>query len=92
MFQISGIGPVTEAVLKGIGLEKCGDLYERRGIISLLFTRLNYEYFLRIALGISHVFSADRKTERKSISTERTFHSTGDLGTLLEVMLGRYIL
>ncbi|VBB26917.1 unnamed protein product [Acanthocheilonema viteae] len=84
--KISGIGPVTEAVLNGIGLEKCGDLYDRRGIISLLFTQLNYEYFLRIALGISHVFSVDRKTRRKSISTERTFHPTGDLGVLLETL------
>ncbi|EJW78963.1 polymerase kappa isoform 9, partial [Wuchereria bancrofti] len=88
--KISGIGPVMEAVLKGIGLEKCADLYERRGIISLLFPQRSYEYFLRIALGISHVFSADRKMKRKSISTERTFHPTGDLGALLEEMLCRY--
>ncbi|CAG9535391.1 unnamed protein product [Cercopithifilaria johnstoni] len=88
--KISGIGPVTEAVLKGIGLEKCGDLYEWRGVIGLLFTQLSYEYFLRVALGIFHVFSADRKTRQKSISTERTFHPTGDLGALLEEMLSRY--
>ncbi|VDK71183.1 unnamed protein product [Litomosoides sigmodontis] len=86
--KINGIGPVTEAVLKGIGLEKCGDLYESRGIISLLFTQLNYEYFLRIALGVSHVFNAGRKTERKSISTERTFHPTRDLGALLDTLEG----
>uniref|UniRef100_A0A8R1TSM8 DNA polymerase kappa n=1 Tax=Onchocerca volvulus TaxID=6282 RepID=A0A8R1TSM8_ONCVO len=84
--KINGIGPVTEAVLKGIGLEKCGDLYERRGIISLLFPQSNYEYFLRIALGISYVFSADRRSKRKSISTERTFHPTGDLKILLETL------
>ncbi|EJD75452.1 CBR-POLK-1 protein [Loa loa] len=88
--KISGIGPVTEAVLKGIGLEKCGDLYEQRGIISLLFTQRSCEYFLRIARGISHVFSVDRKIRRKSISTERTFHPTGDLGALLEEMRYRY--
>lgn len=87
---MSGIGPVTEAVLKGIGVEKCGDLYEQRGLISLLFTQFSYEYFLRIALGISHVFSADRKTKRKSISIERTFHPTGDLGVLFEEMFCRY--
>ncbi|VDP11201.1 unnamed protein product [Onchocerca flexuosa] len=84
--KISGIGPVTEAVLKGIGLEKCGDLYERRGLISLLFKQSNYEYFLRIALGISYVFNADRRSRQKSISTERTFHPTGDLKILLETL------
>ncbi|VDN95078.1 unnamed protein product [Brugia pahangi] len=56
--KISGIGPVMEAVLKGIGLEKCVDLYERRGIISLLFTQRSYEYFLRIALGISQTLES----------------------------------
>uniref|UniRef100_A0A1I7V9P9 DNA polymerase kappa n=1 Tax=Loa loa TaxID=7209 RepID=A0A1I7V9P9_LOALO len=56
--KISGIGPVTEAVLKGIGLEKCGDLYEQRGIISLLFTQRSCEYFLRIARGISHTLES----------------------------------
>uniref|UniRef100_A0A1I8ECV4 DNA polymerase kappa n=1 Tax=Wuchereria bancrofti TaxID=6293 RepID=A0A1I8ECV4_WUCBA len=56
--KISGIGPVMEAVLKGIGLEKCADLYERRGIISLLFPQRSYEYFLRIALGISHTLES----------------------------------
>uniref|UniRef100_A0A915Q6K7 DNA polymerase kappa n=1 Tax=Setaria digitata TaxID=48799 RepID=A0A915Q6K7_9BILA len=38
--KISGIGPVTEAVLKGIGLEKCGDLYERRGVLENLCNEL----------------------------------------------------
>lgn len=91
-FQINGVGPVTEAVLKGIGLEKCGDLYEQRGMVGLLFTQFNYEYFLRIALGIFHVYTADRKSRRKSISTERTFHPTGDLTALLEVIFDSFLL
>ncbi|MCP9265680.1 DNA polymerase kappa [Dirofilaria immitis] len=89
--KISGIGPVTEEILKGIGLEKCGDLYVQRGIISLLFTQFNYEYFLRIALGISPIFSADRRSKRKSISTERTFHPTGDLKILLKSLCNELI-
>ncbi|KHN71579.1 DNA polymerase kappa [Toxocara canis] len=87
--KVSGIGAVTEAILKGIGVEKCGDLYEKRAIISLLFTRCSYEHFLRIALGISTSYTAfvspEKESRRKSISVERTFHPTGDMKLLLEI-------
>ncbi|VDN01991.1 unnamed protein product [Thelazia callipaeda] len=86
LISISGIGPVTEAVLKGIGMETCGDLYEHRGLISLLFSQSSYEHFLRIALGIADVFTSDHKSRRKSISCERTFHPTTDAKVLFEML------
>uniref|UniRef100_A0A915A9B2 DNA polymerase kappa n=2 Tax=Parascaris TaxID=6254 RepID=A0A915A9B2_PARUN len=87
--KVSGVGAVTEAILKGIEVEKCGDLYDKRAIISLLFTRCSYEHFLRIALGVSTsytaFFTSEKESRRKSISVERTFHPTGDIGLLLEI-------
>uniref|UniRef100_A0A9J2Q302 DNA polymerase kappa n=1 Tax=Ascaris lumbricoides TaxID=6252 RepID=A0A9J2Q302_ASCLU len=87
--KVSGIGAVTEAILKGIEVEKCGDLYEKRAIISLLFTRCSYEHFLRIALGISTSYTSfvtsEKESRRKSISVERTFHPTGDISLLIEI-------
>lgn len=72
-------------------MEKCGDLYEKRAIISLLFTRCSYEHFLRIALGISTSYTSfvtsEKESRRKSISVERTFHPTGDISLLIEVII-----
>lgn len=86
--KVSGIGAVTEAILKGMGIERCGDLYEKRGLLSLLFSQRSARHFLRIALGISTSYTAFFSTEkerRKSISNERTFHPTRDLAALLEI-------
>ncbi|VDK34998.1 unnamed protein product [Gongylonema pulchrum] len=84
--KMIGIGPATEAILKGIGLQRCGDLYAQRGLLPLLFTQYNAEHFLRIGLGIFHVYeSEETASRRKSISNEETFHATADLKTLLEI-------
>ncbi|VDK45627.1 unnamed protein product [Anisakis simplex] len=85
--KVSGIGAVTEAILKGIGIEKCGELYEKRAVLSLLFTRCSLEHFLRIALGISVSYTAQNtSSKRKSISVERTFHPTADLHLLIKIL------
>uniref|UniRef100_A0A914CV45 DNA polymerase kappa n=1 Tax=Acrobeloides nanus TaxID=290746 RepID=A0A914CV45_9BILA len=88
--KVSGIGAVTEAILKGIGVEKCGDLFEKRGIIKLLFTELSWHWFLRVALGVSQRGASEETDNclrhRKSISTERTFKPTIQLETLLDTI------
>lgn len=90
--KVSGIGAVTETILKALGIEKCGDLYEKRAYLSLLFSQRSFEHFLRIALGISSSYTAffttDRESRRKSISNERTFHPTNDMKKLLEIIKG----
>ncbi len=86
-FQISGIGKVTERLLKALGITDCHQLYENRNIIHLLFSKSTSHFFLSISLGISSteiqrsaplVCTSDidicnlfRVGERKSISTER---------------------
>ena len=51
--KVPGIGPVSEAVLKALGFETCGDLFANRATIRLLFHKSYSEWLLRISLGIS---------------------------------------
>lgn len=51
--KISGIGNVTEQLLRGaLGVSTCADLWEKRDLLALLFSESSYDYFLRVALGI----------------------------------------
>jgi DNA polymerase kappa len=75
--KIGGIGQVTEQHLKSLGIETCKQLHEARGLIQLLFTPAQIEFFLRVSLGVS---SNDVKendgTKRKSLGSETTFSAT----------------
>ncbi len=51
--QVCGIGKVTEKMLNAIGVENCCDLYEKRGVLKLLFSENAVQNFFQIALGIS---------------------------------------
>eukprot|EP00794_Sanderia_malayensis_P020641 gene20641-22676_t len=73
--KVSGIGRVCEQILNAFGIQCCLDLYEKREILYLLFSRISFEHFLRISLGISET-SFDTGAERKSMSTETTFSDT----------------
>lgn len=44
---------MTEAILKGLGISVCGDLYEKRGLVKICFSELNWKWLLRVALGIA---------------------------------------
>lgn len=50
--KVSGIGAVTEALLKNLNINKCKDLYDKRGILKLLFSEQSVQWFLYIARGI----------------------------------------
>ncbi|KAK6741845.1 hypothetical protein RB195_009612 [Necator americanus] len=83
--KVSGIGRVSEALLRACGVQTVGDLMERRVALKFSFSPLCVESFMRIALGLPGRPSAS-DPHRKSISVERTFTPTSDRDVLLEVM------
>ncbi|KAK7080378.1 hypothetical protein SK128_018365 [Halocaridina rubra] len=83
--KVSGIGNVMEQQLKALEINVCSDLMEKRGPLRLIFSDLNYNHFLMIALGISDTrLDAWTERERKSISTETTFRGTNDRSFLVK--------
>ncbi|XP_019785376.2 DNA polymerase kappa [Delphinus delphis] len=70
--KVSGIGKVTEKMLKALGIITCTELYQQRALLSLLFSETSWHYFLHISLGLGSTQLA-RDGERKSMSVERTF-------------------
>ena len=52
ILKVAGIGKVTEKMLKSLSIESCQDLYDNRAILKLLFSKLSFEHFLNISLGI----------------------------------------
>lgn len=51
--KVPGIGSVSEALLKAIGVTNCGDLFDKRAIIRRIFSKHSSDWFLRISLGLS---------------------------------------
>ncbi|PNI73300.1 POLK isoform 13 [Pan troglodytes] len=70
--KVSGIGKVTEKMLKALGIITCTELYQQRALLSLLFSETSWHYFLHISLGLGSTHLT-RDGERKSMSVERTF-------------------
>ena len=52
LFQISGIGKVTESMLNALSVTTCGDLYQQRAVLQLLFSQSSSSHFLRVCLGL----------------------------------------
>ena len=86
MLKVSGIGDVSEQILKSLGVQVCSDLRDKRGLLRLLFSSTSYWHFLRISLGLgsTHITPAEDR-DRKSISTETTFKGTSDSQVLLNM-------
>ncbi|XP_007486611.2 DNA polymerase kappa [Monodelphis domestica] len=70
--KVPGIGKVTEKMLKALGIITCSDLYQKRALLSLLFSETSWHSFLHISLGLGST-QMERDGERKSRSIERTF-------------------
>ncbi|XP_068952348.1 DNA polymerase kappa isoform X3 [Petaurus breviceps papuanus] len=70
--KVPGIGKVTEKMLKALGIITCSDLYQKRALLSLLFSETSWHSFLHISLGLGST-QLERDGERKSMSIERTF-------------------
>uniref|UniRef100_A0A673UDR8 DNA polymerase kappa n=1 Tax=Suricata suricatta TaxID=37032 RepID=A0A673UDR8_SURSU len=50
--KVSGIGQVTEKMLKALGIITCTELYQQRALLSLLFSETSWHHFLHISLGL----------------------------------------
>ncbi|CAG0879653.1 unnamed protein product [Darwinula stevensoni] len=83
--KIPGIGNVTGQLLASLGVTKCRDVCENRGLINLLFSELSCHHFMQVSLGMgSTSLSTWTERERKSISVEQTFQDTSDKATLIQ--------
>ncbi|XP_046546456.1 DNA polymerase kappa-like [Haliotis rubra] len=70
--KIPGIGKVSETMLRSLGVVNCQDLFEKRGLLYHLYSTVAFNHFMHICLAIGST-TVERDSERKSISTERTF-------------------
>ena len=95
--KVSGIGRVTEKILKGIsGIENVKSLYEKRAEVYLLFSLKSASFLMRACIGYADTRrestddesgDTDDTLNRKGISHERTFSPTtswSDMCTRLE--------
>lgn len=84
--KVNGVGNVSEQMLAAVGVLTCGDLWEQRGCIKLLFSETSATHFLNIALGLGSTRLADwNERERKSLSTETTFRDTDNPAELQDI-------
>eukprot|EP00897_Mesotaenium_endlicherianum_P007474 jgi/Mesen1/6755/ME000344S06036 len=71
--KVTGIGKVTEKLLQeAADVTLCGQLVERRALLSALFSRISTDFFLAVGLGIGGSEEPEEEG-RKSMSCERTF-------------------
>ena len=76
--KVSGIGPIAEATLAGIGIETSEDVWEQRFLLARILKRHHLLFYLDVALGFpSSSFEELVERERKSIGHERTFGAQG---------------
>lgn len=70
--KISGIGRVSEQMLKALGIETCEDLYAKRDLLFLLHSPVSFRFLIEVSLGLGNTCIAT-DSKRKSIGTETTF-------------------
>ena len=70
--KISGIGRVSEQMLKALGIETCEDLYAKRDLLYLLHSPVSFRFLIEVSLGLGNTCIAT-DSKRKSIGTETTF-------------------
>ena len=77
---------MSEQLLNGVGVESCGDLYQKRAEIKLLFSNLNFEFYMEASQGIGDTsLQSVEEREQKSMGVEKTFKDTSDKETLMEI-------
>ncbi|XP_067294356.1 DNA polymerase kappa isoform X2 [Pseudorasbora parva] len=76
--KVSGVGKVTEKMLAALGIVSCAQLGQQMALLSLLFSETSWHHFLHISLGLGSTY-IERDSERKSMSTERTFGEMNDV-------------
>lgn len=75
--KVSGVGKVTEKMLAALGVVSCTQLGQEMALLSLLFSETSWHHFLHISMGLGSTY-IERDSERKSMSTERTFGEMSD--------------
>ncbi|KAJ5951614.1 DNA-repair protein UmuC-like N-terminal [Penicillium vulpinum] len=77
--KVNGIGRVFERELESIGVKKCGDIFPHRALLTKLFGEKAFQFLAQCYLGLGRTKIEPVEThERKSVSTETTFHDIGD--------------
>lgn len=90
--KIHGIGPVSEATLKGIGFNVVEDLWQNRALLARIVSKRSLYDYMDISLGFpSSTFEVDEEYARKSIGTERTLGAEGVDGIPQTLQLAREI-
>lgn len=95
--KVSGIGKVSTQFLKALDIQTCGDIYEKRHYLPLVYSEINLRFYLRVCLGDgSTCVKSDE--QRKSKSVERTFAAIKDplllldkLDSMCEELCSRYL-
>jgi DNA polymerase kappa len=77
--KVNGVGRVFERELESIGVKKCGDIYPHRAFLTKLFGEKAFQFLAQCYLGLGRTkIEPVENHERKSVSTETTFHEIGD--------------
>ncbi|KAJ5120994.1 DNA-repair protein UmuC-like N-terminal [Penicillium bovifimosum] len=77
--KVNGVGRVFERELESIGVKKCGDIYSHRVFLTKLFGEKAFQFLAQCYLGLGRTkIEPVENHERKSVSTESTFHEIGD--------------
>ncbi|KAJ5496179.1 hypothetical protein N7463_008166 [Penicillium fimorum] len=77
--KVNGVGRVFERELESIGVKKCGDIFPHRALLAKLFGEKAFQFLAQCYLGLGRTKIEPVEThERKSVSTETTFHDIGD--------------
>ncbi|XP_022800459.1 DNA polymerase kappa-like [Stylophora pistillata] len=82
--KISGIGRVSEQMLKALGIETCEDLYRKRDLLYLLHSPISFKFLIEVSLGLGPT-SLTTESKRKSIGTEETFSEISKPTELLDM-------
>jgi DNA polymerase kappa len=77
--KVNGVGRVFERELESIGVKTCGDIYPHRALLTKLFGEKAFQFLAQCYLGLGRTkIEPVENHERKSVSTETTFHEIGD--------------
>lgn len=82
--KVSGIGRVSEQMLKALGIETCEDLYTKRDLLYLLHSPISFKFLIEVSLGLGPT-SLATESKRKSIGTEETFSEISKPTELLDM-------
>ena len=81
--KVSGIGKVSAQFLNALDIKTCGDIFEKRHFLPLVFYEINVRFYLGVSLGDGST-SIKSDEQRKSKSVERTFTAVKDTLILLD--------